>query len=83
MADPLALQVIAASDTSTTISSLATVTKTAAGGLYPIEYTVYHRGTYVMSVTGADGQVNERHDTHSIQCTRKMRTSAASLCDVM
>lgn len=57
MSDPL--QVMAASDDSTTISGLAIVTKTAAAGLYPIEYTVYYRGTYVMNVTGPDGQVNE------------------------
>lgn len=55
MSDPL--QIKAASDGSTTISSLATVEKTAAAGLYPIEYTVYYRGTYVMDVTGPDGQV--------------------------
>lgn len=63
MSDPKPLQVKAASDTDETISDLATkatVTKRASAGLYPIEYTVFYRGTYVMDVTGADGQVNER-----------------------
>lgn len=58
MSDPL--KVMPASDSSTTISNEATVVKTATGGLYPMEYTVYYRGTYVMNVTGADGQVKER-----------------------
>ena len=57
MADPL--QVVPASDGSTTISNGATVEKSASGGLYPMEYTVHYRGTYVMSVTGVDGEVRD------------------------
>lgn len=56
MSDPL--QVLPASDGSASISDLATVSKTASGGIYPMEYTLHYRGTYVMNVTGADGQVN-------------------------
>ncbi|CAM9800578.1 unnamed protein product [Ectocarpus sp. 6 AP-2014] len=54
MSDPL--QVMAASDGSTSISDMITVNKTASGGVYPMEYTLHYRGTYVMNVTGADGQ---------------------------
>lgn len=57
MSDPL--QVMAASDSSTIISDMAAVEKTASGGWYPIEYTVFYSGTYVMKVTGPDGQVNQ------------------------
>lgn len=49
---------MAASDGSTTISDDATVEKSASGGLYPMEYTVHYRGTYVINVTGVDGQVS-------------------------
>lgn len=56
MSDPLT--VMPASDDSAANTNWATVEKTATGGLYPIEYTVHYRGTYVMSVTGPDGQVN-------------------------
>ncbi|CAN0479990.1 unnamed protein product [Scytosiphon promiscuus] len=55
MSDPL--QVMAASDGSTLISDMVTVNKTASGGVYPIEYTLHYGGTYVMNVTGPDGQV--------------------------
>lgn len=55
MSDPL--QVMAASDGSTSISDMITVNKTASGGVYPMEYILHYRGTYVMNVTGADGQV--------------------------
>ena len=39
---------------------MTTVTKEASGGLYPMEYTLNNRGTYVMNVTGLDGQVRLR-----------------------
>lgn len=55
MSDPL--QVMAASDGSTSISDMASVNKTASGGIYPMEYTLHYGGTYVMNVTGPDGQV--------------------------
>ena len=74
MSDPL--RIMAASDDSTNISDLSTIEKTAAAGLYPIEYTVYYRGTYVMSVTGADGQVNARTNW---DCASLTQTSTSSI----
>lgn len=56
--DPL--QVLPSSDNSTNVSDTATVIKEASGGLYPMEYTLSYRGTYVMNVTGLDGQVRCR-----------------------
>lgn len=56
MSDPL--QVIAGSDGSTTINDTAVVTKDAWGGVYPIQYTLWYRGTYVMNVVGPTGQVD-------------------------
>lgn len=46
------------------ISDKAEVSKEASGGVYPIEYTLYYRGTYVMNVTGIDGQVNPEIAIH-------------------
>lgn len=55
MSDPL--QVIAGSDGSTTINDTAVVMKDASGGVYPIQYTLWYRGTYAMNVVGPTGQV--------------------------
>ena len=48
---------VPASDGSKVISDKAVISMEPSGGVYPIEYTLYYRGTYVMSVTGLDGQV--------------------------
>lgn len=53
------MQVIAGSDGSTYISDMAVVTKDAAGGVYPMRYTLWYRGTYVMNVVGPTGQVRQ------------------------
>lgn len=55
MSDPL--EVIAGSDGSTLISNNVVVTKDASGGVYPMQYTLWYQGTYVMNVVGPNGQV--------------------------
>ena len=62
MFDPI--RVVPASDGSTRISDFAEVSKEASGGVYPIEYTLHYRGTYVMNVTSPHGQVNPRITTY-------------------
>lgn len=58
MSDPL--NVMDASDDASANIDWATVDKPASGGKYPMEYTVHYRGTYVINVTGPDGQVKRR-----------------------
>lgn len=64
MSDPLS--VMAASDGSTVVSDMTVVTKEPSGGIYPMEYTLNFRGTYVMNVTGPDGQVDTERNFNPI-----------------
>ena len=60
-------------------TSIVTVSKTAAGGLYTVEYTLRQPGRYRMAVTDATGRV--RIDT-SICLGPTLADSRLSLCIV-
>lgn len=53
---------VAASDGSAIVSNMTFVTKDASGGVYPMEYTLNYKGTYVLNVTGLDAEVIVRLD---------------------